>query len=56
MGFQGSGIIEDCDREEDRGRPVSMFANMKNGTYANYIVSDSSDVIKWPKQPELSQQ
>ena len=49
MGFQGSGIIEDCDREEEKGRPVSMFANMKNGTYADYMVSNPSDLIIWPK-------
>ena len=33
-----------------------MFANMSNGTYANYMVANPSDVIVWPKKSVLSQE
>lgn len=48
MGFEGSGIIEEADSAEFKGRKVSIFANMSNGTYADYIVSKPSEVILWP--------
>ena len=33
-----------------------MFANMSNGTYANYMVTNPSDVIVWPNKTVLSQE
>ena len=33
-----------------------MFANMSNGTYANFMVANPSDVIVWPKKSVLSQE
>lgn len=40
MGFEGSAIIEDCDDATLKGRRVSVLANLTNGTYADYMVSN----------------
>lgn len=54
MGFEGSGVIEQCEDSSLIGRKVSVLANSTNGTYADYIVSNFDEIIFWPKDTELT--
>ena len=54
MGFEGSGIIEESDEKELIGRKVSVLANMSNGTYAEYMVSNTHEILVWPSSVNLS--
>jgi hypothetical protein len=56
MGFEGSGVIKECDQEEFKGKTVSIFANKNNGTYAEYMVANPQETIVWPHDTPLSQQ
>jgi NADPH:quinone reductase-like Zn-dependent oxidoreductase len=48
MGFEGSGVVEEAEDESLIGRKVSVLANMTNGTYSEYLVSNPHEVIFWP--------
>lgn len=38
------------------GRKVSVLANMTNGTYSEYLVSNKNELIFWPHPTALSDQ
>lgn len=54
MGFEGSAIIQDCDQPEFLGKKVSVFANLSNGTYAEYLVAKKEEILVWPQDSTLT--
>jgi NADPH:quinone reductase-like Zn-dependent oxidoreductase len=54
MGFEGSGVIEQSDDPSLAGTRVSVLANMSNGTYAEYIVSNLNELIIWPRSVSMA--
>jgi NADPH:quinone reductase-like Zn-dependent oxidoreductase len=56
MGFEGSGVIEECDDAQLKGKQVSVLANLNNGTYAEYMVSNKNEILVWPDNANLTLQ